>query len=434
MTLDRRSLLLAAACLPALASTARAASQGRFQEGFLWGAATSGHQTEGGNVASDSWAVENLPGTSFTEPSGDACDSYHRWAEDMDIVSQLGLNTYRFSLEWSRIEPEPGQISRAALDHYKALIAGCRARGLTPVVTFNHFTCPRWFAEQGGWTNPQSPELFAAYCLTAARHLAAGIGYAVTLNEPNLMRLLRRKLPPQVFAGNDALMALAAQRYGSKVFVSMFIENAAQTEAMNPILLEAHRKARAAIKSVRPDLPVGVSLAIEDDQATGDATLRDDKRSYVYDAWLKAAREDDFLGVQNYERSQFGPNGVIQASSPGPRNQIGGEIYPASLAGAVRYAHSISRVPILVSEHGVAAEDDALRAAFIPAALTELKAAMDGGIPVLGYIHWSLLDNFEWVFGYRPKFGLVAVDRKTFARTPKPSARVLGAIARANHL
>ncbi len=436
MTIDRRSLLVAATMASGFAMSARAAGAkpDDFPRGFLWGAATAGHQVEGGNVGSDTWAVEHLSHTSFAEPSGDACDSFHRWPTDLDIVKGLGLNSYRFSIEWSRIEPAPGEFSLAMLDHYKAMIDGCRQRGLTPLVTFNHFTCPRWFAEQGGWTNPRSPELFARYCRTAAQHLAEGIGYAVTLNEPNLMRLLRRKLRPQVFAGNDAIMAEAARQYGSAQFVSLFIENAAQTDAMLPIMIAAHKQGREAIKSVRPDLPVGVSLAIEDDQAVGGASLRDDKRAYVYDPWLRAAQGDDFIGVQNYERSRMDDKGVLPIPSDAQRNQNGGEIYPASLANAARYAHTVSGAPILVTEHGVATEDDRQRAAFIPGALSHLKIAMNEGLPVLGYVHWSLLDNFEWVFGYRPKFGLVAVDRNTFARTPKPSAGVLGAIARANHL
>jgi beta-glucosidase len=436
MTIDRRSLLVAATMASGFATSALSAAakpQG-FPRGFLWGAATAGHQVEGGNVGSDTWAVEHLVKTSFAEPSGDACDSFHRWPMDLDIVKGLGLNSYRFSIEWARCEPAPGEFSLAMLDHYKAMIDGCRQRGLTPLVTFNHFTCPRWFAEQGGWTNPRSPDLFARYCLMAARHLAEGIGYAMTLNEPNLMRLLRHKLPPQVFAGNDAIMTEAARQYGSAQFVSLFIENVAQTEAMLPIMIAAHKQARDAIKSVRPDLPVGVSLAIEDDQAVGNPSLRDEKRAYAYEQWLSAARGDDFIGVQNYERSQIDAKGALPVSSDAQRNQNGGEIYPASLANAARYAHQVSGAPILVTEHGVATEDDRQRSAFIPAALAHLKSAMDEGLPVLGYVHWSLLDNFEWVFGYRPKFGLVAVDRKTFARTPKPSAGVLGAIARANHL
>ncbi|HEY0779248.1 MAG TPA: family 1 glycosylhydrolase, partial [Gemmatirosa sp.] len=143
-------------------SAARGA--GAFPQGFVWGAATAGHQVEGNNVASDIWLLEHVTPTVFAEPSGNAVNSFALWATDLDLARALGLTAYRFSLEWARIEPEPGQFSRAMLDHYRAIVDGCRARGLTPIVTFNHFTMPRWFAARGGWTNPEAPALFGRFC------------------------------------------------------------------------------------------------------------------------------------------------------------------------------------------------------------------------------------------------------------------------------
>ncbi len=438
MNLGRRRFLAtgaAAGMLTANAVAARAARTTRsFPKGFLWGTATAGHQVEGNNSNSDTWALEHITPSAFREPSGDACDSFHRWPLDLDIVRNLGLNTYRFSLEWARIEPVPGQFSVAMLDHYKAMIDGCLARGMKPVVTFNHFTCPRWFAMMGGWTNPDAAKLFARYCERAAKHLGDGIQSAITLNEPNLMRMLRFKLPPIVFANNDAVMAAAAKAYNSTAFVSQFIENEAQTDAMLPIMINAHRMGKAAIKSVRSNLPVGVSLAIEDDQAIGPNSRRDAKRLDCYAPWLEVARDDDFVGVQNYERARINSEGQMPVADDAPKSTLGAEIYPASLSGAVRYAWDVARVPVLVSEHGIGTADDTHRAAFIPAALTHLRDVMDDGVPVIGYIHWSLLDNFEWVFGYGPKFGLCGVDRKTFRRTPKPSATVFAKIAKRNGL
>jgi beta-glucosidase len=437
MDLGRRTFLAsgAAGALAVNAAAALAAPAVRqFPKGFLWGTATAGHQVEGNNSNSDTWALEHITPTAFREPSGDACDSFHRWPLDLDIVRNLGLNTYRFSLEWARIEPVPGQFSVAMLDHYKAMIDGCIARGLKPIVTFNHFTCPRWFAMLGGWTNPDAPQLFARYCERTARHLGGGIHSAITLNEPNLMRLLRFKLPPFVFANNDAVMAAAAKAYNSDAFVSQFIENEAQTDAMLPIMIDAHRMGKAAIKSVRPNLPVGVSLAIEDDQAVGANSRRNEKRRLCYEPWLAAARDDDFVGVQNYERARINAEGQMPVADDAPKSTLGAEIYPASLAGAVRYAWETAKVPVLISEHGIGTADDQHRAALIPAALIHLRAAMDDGIPVIGYIHWSLLDNFEWVFGYASKFGLCSVDRTTFRRTPKPSATVFAKIAKRNGL
>lgn len=404
----------------------------RFARDFLWGAATAAYQVEGNNVASDVWTVEHVTPTSFREPSGDACDSFHRWPLDLDIVRSLNLNCYRFSLEWARIEPEPGQFSIAMLDHYRAMLDGCRARDLKAVVTFNHFTCPRWFAMRGGWTNPEAPQLFARFCDRAARALASGMHAAATLNEPNLMRLLRYKLPPQALAGSEAVQAAAARACGTQRFVATMIESAAQTEAVLPIMIAAHHAGRAAIKAVRGDLPVGVTLAIEDDQAIGAPQERDRKRALCYGAWLEAARGDDFVGVQNYERARIGAGGTLPPPADAVRTASGAEIYPASLAGAARYAWETARVPVLITEHGVGTADDRQRAALIPAALRHLHDLVAEGVPVLGYIHWSLLDNFEWVFGYGPKFGLASVDRTTFKRTLKPSSAILAGIARTN--
>jgi beta-glucosidase len=166
----------------------------------------------------------------------------------------------------------------------------------------------------------------------------------------------------------------------------------------------------------------------------GPNSRRDAIRAELYGAWLEAARDDDFVGVQNYERSRIDATGRLPPPPDAKRSFSGAEIYGPSLAGAVRYAHSATGVPVLVTEHGVGTDDDRLRTEFILASLAELKRAIDDGVPVKGYIHWSLLDNFEWVYGYGPRFGLFSVDRATFRRTPKPSARLLGAIARRNAL
>ncbi|WP_332873088.1 family 1 glycosylhydrolase [Caulobacter hibisci] len=434
--MDRRTLMLQAAALAALAALpagkALAASP-KFPDRFLWGASTAGHQIEGNNVASDFWLMENVEPRGFAEPSGDAVNSFALWPRDLDLVKALGLNTYRFSLEWSRIEPERGLVSIAMLDHYKAMIEGCRARGLTPIVTFNHFSCPRWFTAAGGWTHADSPALFAAFCDRAMRHLGDQIGYAVTLNEPNLPALLLwTPIPAKAYDQKAANRAAAAKAVGAASFPGGFMFRADEFAPMVANLVAAHRQGKAAIKAVRGDLPVGMSLSVADDQAAGPSSKRDVKRAAAYGVWLEAARDDDFVGVQNYVRTQIDANGTLPPPHDAPQSDMHTEIYPASLGGSVRYVHEATKRPVLVTEHGLSTQDDRLRAAFIPLALASLKQAIDDGVPVLGYVHWSLLDNFEWYQGYAQKFGLVAVDRKTFARTPKPSAHVLGAIARAN--
>ena len=437
MTIDRRNFIAASTVLavaPVFAKATMATSSRAFPKSFLWGAATAGHQIEGNNTNSDCWVMENVQPTVFAEPSRDAANSFALWQTDLDLAKKLGLNTYRFSLEWARIEPEQGLFSAAMLDHYQAIIEGCRARGLTPMVTFNHYTSPRWFAAAGGWTNPESPTWFARYCECAMRHLGAHIGFATTLNEPNIMNILRVVLPPQIFDAQRAMLLAAARATASQKFVGGNAVNPEDIDAVTANLVAGHKAGRAAIKMVRPDLPVGVSLAMFDDQAVGTNSMRDAMRAKLYQPWLDVVRGDDFLGVQNYERQIWNDKGKLPTPAGVDVNYMGSEVYPPSLAGAVRYAYQATGVPIIVSEHGVGTTDDKIRARLIPAALAELKKAMNEGVPVKGYYHWSLIDNFEWIFGYKVKFGLHSVDPATFVRTAKPSAAVYGAIARRNSL
>ncbi|PQZ84536.1 MULTISPECIES: family 1 glycosylhydrolase [unclassified Brevundimonas] len=438
--IDRRSLLAAGALIPTLGGAGAAFSAGRqsgaFPDRFLWGAATAAYQVEGNNVNSDTWVSENVKPSIYRERSGDANNSFELWAEDLDIVKAMGLNTYRFSLEWGRIEPDPGQFSVAMLDHYKRIVEGCRERGLTPMVTFNHFTTPRWFAGMGAWTNPDSVGRFATFCDRAARHLAADIGYATTLNEPNLIRVLQNAVPAaqleQVTGYIKLMNAAAARAIGSDQFVAGNTIAVDDVEAMTTNMIAAHQQGRAAIKAVRSDLPVGLSLAIVDDQPAGPGSIYMAKREEQSGRWLEAVKGDDFLGVQNYEQARWDASGKVELQGEGDRNASNLLIVPESVANVVRYAHEKTGLPIMVTEHGFNTHEDAVRARNIPLALAELRKTLDEGVPLIGYVHWTLLDNFEWIYGYTHQYGLVAVDRETFVRTPKPSASVFGAIARRN--
>jgi beta-glucosidase len=406
-----------------------------FPPGFRWGVATSGHQIEGGNSNSDTWFLEQVRPSVFREPSGRACNSYELWREDIDLVAGLGLDTYRFSVEWARVEPEEGHFSDQALEHYQAITGYCLARGIAPAVTYNHFTAPHWFAKRGGWLDPEAPALFARYCGMVTEALGDGAAWAVTLNEPNLPRLLAwLGLPPEIRELERATLAAASQQAGVPRYRPSNLVLPEEMDAMAAGMAAGHRAARAAIKARRRSLPVGLSLAIVDDQVVGDdPSVRDRKRAEVYGMWLDLARDDDFIGVQNYERARYDANGEVPPPAGAQLNQLSSsDIYPLSLAGAVRYAHSATGVPVLVTEHGLGHSDDTLRAALIPPALEGLLGAIDDGVPVLGYLHWTLMDNFEWIFGYDVKFGLHEVDRQTFVRTPKPSAAIYSAIVRAN--
>ncbi|MBB6628232.1 glycoside hydrolase family 1 protein [Nocardioides sp. KIGAM211] len=409
------------------------AADRRFPSDFLWGVASAGHQNEGNNSNSDTWFAELVTPTVFSEPSGQACNGYELWREDVALAAGLGLTAYRFSVEWARVEPSEGAWSQEALDHYGAIVRECRARGMAPVVTFQHFTAPHWFAMRSGWLDPEAPALFARFCDKVMEAFGDRIAVAVTMNEPNLARLLSwLELPEFVRGLERATLEAATAATGVAAYRLGNVMVPEEMDAIADGMEAGHVAARAAIKARRADLPVGLSLAVIDDVVVGDdASVRDRKRAEVYERWLELARDDDFIGVQNYERVPYDGNGAVPPAEGVPVNQMGSAIEPLSLGGAVRYAHEATGVPVLVTEHGMSTADDTERAAFIEPSLDGLLDVMEAGVPVLGYLHWTLMDNFEWVFGYGHQLGLHEVDRETFVRTPKPSAGVYAAFVKA---
>lgn len=405
------------------AADAAASTTRRFPDGFTWGTATAAHQIEGGNWNNDWWAFEHTPGSGVVEPSGDACDSWHRWADDADIVQALGLDNYRFSLEWSRIEPEDGEWSIAALDHYARLCDGLRDRGIDPVVTFHHFTNPRWLSDRGGWEAADTAARFAAFCERAAAHLGPDrIARACTINEPNIVAFCGWVLG--VFPPGRTDLGLA-QQVGTN-------------------FVDAHRRAVQAIRAAAPGVPVGLTLSMQEWTPVGDtdddlAAARaqiESGRGLMEDVFLAATDGDDFVGVQTYSRSRWGRGGMLGPEDRVDQLVMGYEYWPQALETTIRRAWELTggRVPIVVTENGIGTDDDDQRIRYTRTALEGVLACLASGIDVRGYTYWSLLDNFEWAFGYGPRFGLVDVDRTTFTRTPKPSATWFGSVARANAL
>ena len=385
-----------------------------FPDGFLWGTATAAHQVEGGNWNNDWWAWEHDPKSPCVEPSGDACDQYQRYDDDIAMLADLGFGTYRFSLEWSRIEPEEGEWSRAALDHYRRVCASCHEHGVVPIVTFHHFTTPRWVAHCGGWEDPDTADRFARYCEKATAALGDLIGWACTINEPSMVSTLgylAGTFPP-----------------GRR--------DVALRRAVNDIFVDAHRKAVDAIRSGPGNAPVGITLAMTDYQAVdgGEERLARIRRG-MEDVFLAGTAGDDFVGVQTYSRSQIGPDGVVAAPEEAELTQMGYEFWPESLEATIRRAWEMTDgIPVLVTENGIGTDNDERRIEYVRRALEGVLRCIADGIDVRGYTYWSALDNFEWALGYMPTFGLIACDRETFERTPKPSASWLGGIARANAL
>ena len=360
-------------------------------------------------MQNDWWAFEHDPAGPCAEPSGDACDSWHRWPEDLDLLSSLGFGLYRFSIEWSRVEPEDGEFSTAALEHYRAMCAGCHERGLVPMVTFHHFTTPRWLAARGGWESPHAPERFARFCERAVAHLGDLVGYACTLNEPNIVALMG---------------------YGYGIFPPG-VRDERRRRAVNDAFCRAHRRAVDVLRSGPGDFPVGLTLSMNDYRALpGGEKQLEDLRHHSEDVFLEVTTGDDYIGVQTYSRVRVDASGMLGPEPGVAVTQMGYEYWPQALETTVRRAAAMTGLPVIVTENGIGTDDDEQRRSFVTEALAGVGRCLDDGVDVRGYVYWSLLDNFEWVLGYGPRFGLVEVDRQTFARLPKPSASWLGSVAR----
>ncbi|MFJ9243939.1 family 1 glycosylhydrolase [Streptomyces sp. NPDC101776] len=390
--------------------------------GFLWGASTAPHQIEGNNLNSDFWANEGrIPGM---ERSGDACDSYHRYREDMRLLADAGLNAYRFGIEWARIEPIPGLVSRAELAHYRRMIETAFELGLTPVVTLHHFTSPLWFSQEGGWLGDRAIDRFRTYVETVTPILD-GVEWVVTMNEPNMLAIMvgmaRAFQNPQA---DGAWQSPTLDNEGPRPQLP------APDVVIGARLVEAHQAARKVLHE-RTDAKVGWTVANRAFVARPGAENNKRDLEYVWeDLYLAGSRGDDFVGVQSYS-SQWVDLDGIEPHPPHPDNTLVGTAYrPDALSIAVRHtAKATDGLPILVTENGIATGDDTRRIAYTGEALEHLGKTIADGVDVRGYLHWSLLDNYEWGH-WEPTFGLVEVDRETFERRPKPSLAWLGETAR----
>jgi beta-glucosidase len=408
----------------------------KFPNGFLWGTAAAAHQVEGDNTNSDCWVLEHIEGTIFAESSGDACDHYHRYRDDMALLRSLGFNSYRFSIEWARVEPERGEFSVAQLDHYRRMLAACHEHGLVPCLTMHHFTSPRWLAARGGWESRETAEHFARYCERVVRHMGDLIGLACTINELNIPMILHHRgvIPPDDKAVRSRWRVMCARAFGVDPENFSAYPFCIRT-TYRDVMIEAHRLGADALRSGRGKFPVGATISLADNQAVpGGEKTRDLAQREAEDIFLEAARGDDFVGVQTYTRNRFGPQGPLPPEPGIELTPMGYEFWPEALEASIRHASAVARVPVYVTENGISADDDSRRIAYVERALAGVTRCIRDGIDVRGYYYWSMLDNFEWLFGYRQKFGLIGVDRSTQRRIVKPSAEWLGKIARANEI
>lgn len=389
-----------------------------FPEGFLWGASTSAHQVEGGNTLNDWWRFEQQH--RVPDSSGDACDQYNRYEQDFDLAVELGHTAHRLSVEWSRIEPRQGEFDVAAMDHYERVLVALRSRGLRTFLTLHHFTNPVWFADAGGWTWQRAPEMFSRYAARVAERLAPYVDFWMTINEPTSITFngyLFGAWPP----AHRADLSGAYRQLDT--------------------MADAHLLAVQAIRSHAPGAQIGFANIL--------MNWRPDNPRSRWQERVRAFMDDfsnhrfcdavagslDFIGVQYYHTLRVGwrPYGPGHIAGV-PKTDIGWDVVPDGLAAVVTDCWRRYRLPIYVTENGLADASDSMRCAFIEDHLRALHTAIADGADVRGYLHWSLLDNYEWAFGYPPRFGLVAVDYESQARVPRPSAYLYRDIIRSNRV
>lgn len=426
----------------------------KLPENFLIGAATAAHQVEGNNIHSDLWAMEHMKHTSFIEPSLDAVDHYNRYEKDIKLMADAGLNAYRFSIEWARIEPEEGHFDSEAVDHYKAVIACCKKYGIEPFVTLHHFSSPKWLISKGGWEASTTPEDFAHYVRFIIGELGSELHYICTINEANMgiqvaaiAERYKRQMMAQMQAaqsgGNSADGSVqvginlqkmmegqkAAAAENLEVFGVEKVENftSMRTREGDLLILKAHELAKKEIKALYPDIKVGLTLSLHDIQPQEDGMERAKKEwDEEFMHYLPYIKDNDFLGVQNYTRSLIGADGQLPNPDGAELTQMNYEFYPEALEHVLRKVAKDFHGDLYVTENGIATADDTRRVAFIDTALKGIVSCINDGLPVKSYFHWSLLDNFEWQKGYSMTFGLIAVDRSTQTRHPKESLSFLG--------
>ncbi|MEW9052880.1 MAG: family 1 glycosylhydrolase [Neobacillus sp.] len=422
----------------------------KFASDFFIGAATAAHQVEGNNVHSDCWTLENIPYSSYKEPSLDAVDHYNRFREDIKLLVEAGLNAYRFSIEWARIEPSKGNFDKKEIEHYRDVLKFCHDHEVTPIVTMHHFSSPKWLISEGGWESETTIEYFGRYCKYVVSELGDLIPFICTINEANMgiqlgrvikdfMSQMASETKPE---NGDIQVGLNMDRQGTMEKSMKAMGEAFGIDPRNvhtflsprskngdKIIMQCHQKARQVIKAVNPNIQVGITMSLYDYQALPGG------EEYVKEFWdedflhyLPFIQEDDFFGLQNYSRKVYGPNGKVDPDENTRLTDMGYEYYPEALAGVLRFVSKHWNKPIIVTENGVSTSNDLNRVEFIEKALQGVQQCLEEGIHVIGYTYWSLLDNFEWQLGYKQKFGLIEVDRATQTRYPKESLTMLGNI------
>lgn len=408
-----------------------------FPKEFVWGSATAAHQVEGDNRFNDWWAHEQAAETNAVEPSGIACDHYHRYADDFALLKSLGHQAHRLSIEWSRIEPRERDIQTAEIEHYRAVLNELRGLGIVPWVTIHHFTLPQWFAERGGFSRKENLDAFRRFADLLGSRFGDLVSHWCTINEPTIH-------------------AEMGYRFG--YFPPRLRDNRLAAETLEN-LFRAHTKASEAIRSHVPKAEIGITLAMAvnepfDPQSEADREMAARRDAETNEASCGALRtgvfrypgradqeipglasSSTFVGVQYYSRTRYDASrgGFAMPDFNRTLSQMGWEIYPEGFAPVLRQA-AATGLPVYVTENGVAHDDDRVRIEFIADHLAEVDRVRSEGADVRGYFYWSAMDNFEWNFGYGPKFGLIEVDRSSLERKPRPSAHFFAEIGRSGEV
>jgi len=389
----------------------------KFPKNFYWGTATSAYQVEGG-IKND-WSIS---GPKYD--AGKCCDHYNRFEEDFDLAQLMHNNAHRLSIEWARIEPEQGKFDQKEIEHYRKVILALRERGLEPFATLYHWTLPVWFAKKGGWLNPKAPEYFAKFVEKIVSEYKDLVKFWITLNEP------------EIYSGNSYLMGIWPP-FKKNLFVLWKVYRS---------LAKAHKLAYKSIKIISPILQVG---AIKDNVYSEPygknpinhiiAGLLDYFRNDLFLRMIK--NYQDFIGLNYYfhDRIKFEflkPREIfkplnLRKNENRETTDMGYEIYPEGIYHVLKDLKKYNK-PIYITENGLADAKDEKRAKFIIDHLKWVYKAIEDGVDVRGYFHWSLLDNFEWDKGFEPRFGLIEINYNNLQRIPRPSSKVYTEICKNN--
>jgi beta-glucosidase len=413
-----------------------------FPADFKWGTATAAHQVEGGNENNDWWAWEQEAGhIKGGHRSLKACDWWERAEEDFDRAAALGQNAHRLSVEWSRVEPREGYFDDTALERYRVMLQALRARDIEPMVTLHHFTTPLWLVEMGGWESPRAIPLFERYVARVVEALGEFCDLWCTINEPNILAVagcLRGIFPP----------GKASKRAVIRVMRNLLRGHAAAYRRIHALQPEARvglAHNERIFDPAKPGSPLDRLATSGQDRNFNRAVLDPVGRGWWLlpfgfgPAW-RVRKTLDWIGLNYYTRDlvsfdlrESGELFARKLRSPGAELLDGGfgELYPQGIARSLKRMHRLG-LPIYITENGIPDADDDQRPRALVLHLHQVWRVIQECVPVMGYYHWSLVDNFEWAEGWTVRFGLIELDPETQERTPRPSAYLYRDICQAN--